>query len=141
MQRNCFLFFHLEIPEREWNVERHEESIGNLTLQAVKVPGEAGSLAPLLRKAMTSTHNCLNCLRTFSTVSTAATCQAKKEHENFHFEPSGGREVWSVTRNGWAPRGFQWRIEGREFRRAVYAEASDGVRRPQFPVANVGLGT
>lgn len=43
LQRNCFLFFLLEPPEREWNVEYHEESTGNMTLQAVKVPGEAGS--------------------------------------------------------------------------------------------------
>lgn len=47
------------------------------------------------------------------------------------FTATGGCDVWDVTFVGWTRDNFKWRLEGRDFSRAIYAEGPDGQSQPR----------
>lgn len=50
--------------------------------------------------------------------------------DTFEFSVNGSCDVWDANYLGWTHDNFKWRLEGRDFSRAIYAEGADGQSQP-----------
>ena len=123
--------FTLGPAERERGREYHPDSSGADKVNAKKVLGVAG--ASEFMGAVWAVGASAEALRAFPSNCACACCQCRAQVDDSQdrFTATGGCDVWDVTFVGWTRDNFKWRLEGRDFNRAIYAEGPDGQSPPQ----------